>query len=258
MAFSIKRRRKRARIALQRLETLAVRPDDEATPAYSRSAFGHGWSDEDGDGQNARAEVLIAAHRTGRNKVEIEFATDRERRVVAGRWRCRFTGDWHTDAGDLDIDHLVPLAEAWESGAHAWDAERRKRYSNGVGVMSWKRSWLLPVTASANREKGAKRPDEWVPDNEQYRLNYAADWIATKTYWGMSVVQSEKDALIRLLLAEPVQTETPSREAAIDAAVKAFTGRRTTQGKPYVTDLERILGFDITAAERDAAWKRTR
>ena len=193
------RRRKRANLAKRRLDALVVRPVDAVIPEYSRSGFGYSWMDYDSDGQNTRAEVLISAHRPGRGKFDVAFATEHERRVVSGRWRCRFSGDWILDAGDLDIDHLVPLAEAWESGAYDWTEEKRKRYANGVGVKSWKRSWLLPVCSGLNRSKGARRPDEWLPPNESYQLNYAADWIATKSYWKMSVLESERLELLRLL-----------------------------------------------------------
>ena len=192
-------RARRAAVALRRLDALEVRDTRIAVPEYSRSEFGHGWADTDGDGQNERAEVLIAAHRPGPGRVPLTFATSLDRRVATGRWRCRFSGEWVREAAALDIDHLVPLAEAWDSGAHGWTADRRKRYANGAGVRSWRRSWLLPVRARLNRGKGAKRPDEWMPPNLRYRLNYAADWIATKTYWRLSVLPSEAAALRRAL-----------------------------------------------------------
>lgn len=198
----VKYRKRRAKLALKRLATLTVRPDDAAIPTYERSEFGHGWDDVDGDGQNERAEVLINFHRPGPGKVALDFGTVHERRVVSGRWRCRFSGEHVTDATKLDIDHLVPLAEAWESGAHQWDKDRRERYANGVGVRSNKRSWLLPVQASLNRSKGKKRPDEWMPPNERYLLHYACDWILTKHHWGMSVSKTEAAYLKSVLEAE--------------------------------------------------------
>ena len=187
------------RKALAQLEKLTVRPTGPVFPLYSRSRFGSGWRDNDGDGQNERAEALILWHRPGRSRVALEFATDRERRVVSGRWRCRFSGDWLRQASEIDIDHVVPLAEAWASGAHAWSPERRVRYANGFGIRSKRRSWLLPVTNSLNRSKGAKRPDQWMPPREEYAAHYAGLWIATKAYWGLSVCQAEKEALERIL-----------------------------------------------------------
>ena len=200
--FRIKNRKKRARVALKRLSELEVRPDDNTVPDYVRMHFGHGWQDLDGDGQNERAEVLISAHRPGKGKVDIQYGTELEHRVVSGRWRCRFSGDWVTDAKELDIDHLVPLAEAWKSGAYTWDDVKREHYANGVGVRTWRRSWLLPVSSGLNRSKGAKAPDEWLPPNERYHLHYAADWIATKKYWHLSVTSSEVKCLRSILEKE--------------------------------------------------------
>ena len=192
-------RERRAKVAIKRLADLDVRSADSVIPEYQRSKFGHGWDDVDSDGQNERAEVLIAFHRSGNSKIAVEFATDNRKRVVSGRWRCRFSGEWILDASALDIDHLVPLMEAWSSGANEWSQEKRIRYANGVGVRTLRRSWLLPVLSRLNRSKGAKRPDEWLPPNEHYLLNYAADWIGTKKYWGLSVVEPEKAALLQIL-----------------------------------------------------------
>lgn len=184
--------------ALRRLAELSVVEHDPAVvSAYRRSRFGHGWRDNDGDGQDERAEVLIRFHRKGRGK--LEFATDRERRVVSGRWRCRFTDEWFTDAGDLDIDHLVPLKAAWISGASEWTPEKRTAYSNGMGQRSRRRAWLLPVSASANRAKGAKGPDQWMPPRAEYHARYAAIWIMTKHTWKLSVTAAEKAALKKAL-----------------------------------------------------------
>ena len=194
MPISNKVRRK----ALDRLAGLTVvEIDPVVADAYERSDFGWGWYDLDRDGQDARAEALILYCQ--RPDKTLEFATDDERRVVAGRWRCRFTGDIYRDASQLDIDHYVPLKNAWISGAHAWTDERRRHYANGLGIKSPKRSWLIPVAASANRAKGAKSPDEWLPPRLQYHDRYAAVWVATKHYWHMSVTAAEKFALLSLL-----------------------------------------------------------
>ena len=190
-------RASRIEVALRRLALLPIHVESHRD-SYRRSEFGSGWRNTEAEGADARAETLIAWHRPGRAGVELQKVGDR---VVYGRWRCRFSGDWITIASDLDIDHLVPLAEAWESGAWEWDRDRRVRYANGVGIRTWRRGWLLPVTASLNRAKGARDPAEWLPPNERYRANYAADWIAAKTYWGMSVDSAEKAALLEELRA---------------------------------------------------------
>lgn len=189
-------RKRRSRRCLKALAALPVYTEGANEDTYERREFGHGWYDLDKDGEDARAEVLIAFHLPGRKRVRLAMDG---KRVVSGRWRCRFSGDWFEDAGDLDIDHLVPLKDAWMSGAHAWDLERRKRYANGYGIRSMRRGYLIPVTASLNRQKGAKAPHEWMPPRGPYRFKYAAEWVETKKYWGLAVCKAEAAALKRAL-----------------------------------------------------------
>lgn len=118
---------------------------------YQRSQFGHGWDDWDGDCQDSRAEALIATSTT-----TVRFADAKRCQVVTGRWISPFTGNVIQNAGDIDIDHVVPLAWAWAHGASQWPRDRRKAFANDP-VNLW------PVEASLNRSKGARGPDEWMP-----------------------------------------------------------------------------------------------
>jgi hypothetical protein len=111
--------------------------------SYERSAFGHGWDDADGDCQNSRAEALIATSST-----TVRFSTDKNCRVVTGRWISPFTGNVIQNSGDIDIDHVVPLKWAWERGAKGWSQAKRERFANDM-VNLW------PVELSLNRSKGA-------------------------------------------------------------------------------------------------------
>ena len=181
---------------LNKLNVAAI--DVTVDEAYERELFGAGWMDADGDGQDTRAEVLIRYHL--KNKAPLVFRSEQERRVESGHWKCRFTGEVFTDAGDLDIDHIVPLKNAWVSGANEWTLKRREQYSNGYGIKGRRqRSWLVPVCASANRSKGSRSPDEWMPENVNYQVRYAALWIRTKKHWGLSVTPAEKEALLKVL-----------------------------------------------------------
>jgi hypothetical protein len=118
---------------------------------YDRSAFGYGWDDTDSDCQNSRAESLIATSTT-----PVRFADAKRCRVVTGRWVSPFTSKVIQNAGDIDIDHVVPLAWSWSRGAGQWSREKREQFAND-SVNLW------PVEASLNRSKGAKGPDEWLP-----------------------------------------------------------------------------------------------
>ncbi|WP_292276783.1 HNH endonuclease family protein [Marinobacter sp.] len=108
---------------------------------YSRSAFGHGWDDADGDCQDARAEALIASSTT-----PVRFADNKRCRVITGRWVSPFTGNVIQNASNIDIDHVVPLAWAWKRGAGKWPGERRERFANDPIN-------LLPVEASFSKDQ---------------------------------------------------------------------------------------------------------
>ncbi len=132
-------------------ETHSTKSTRASPEAYERSAFGHGWDDEDGDCQDSRAEALIATSST-----TVRFGTDKGCRVVSGRWVSPFTGNVIQNSSEIDIDHVVPLAWAWERGASNWSDARRERFANDERN-------LWPVEASLNRSKGARGPNEWLP-----------------------------------------------------------------------------------------------
>lgn len=144
---------------------------------YERSAFGHGWNDVDGDCQNSRAEALIATSTT-----KVRFASDKRCRVVTGRWISPFTNQVIQNASDIDIDHVVPLAWAWEHGAKGWLKEKRERFANDPVN-------LLPVEASLNRSKGAKGPGEWLPPAGQ--CGYVARFVRIIKLYDLAPTQNE-------------------------------------------------------------------
>lgn len=152
----------------------------ERSAGYKRSLFTH-WIDEDGDGCNTREEVLIAESTT-RAQVDAYGC-----KVIAGDWYSPYDGATHTDPSDLDIDHFVPLKEAWDSGAHSWTSARRRQFANDL---SDPRS-LIAVTAGENRSKGDKDPSNWMPDRTEYWCTYIATWVAVKARWGLTMDESE-------------------------------------------------------------------
>ncbi len=120
---------------------------------YDRDLFAH-WSDEDGDGCDTRQEVLIRDSST-----TPVLHPERVCRVVEGSWWSAYDDWWTTDPADLHIDHLVPLAEAWKSGARLWTAAEREAFANDT-------AGLVAVSAASNLAKGASDPTDWLPDNE--------------------------------------------------------------------------------------------
>ena len=158
-------------------------------PAYDRHDWKH-WTDSDGDCQDARQEVLVTESRIGP-----DFRTDRKCRVTSGEWLAPYSNTVVTDPGKLDIDHMVPLGNAHVSGASSWSANQRERYANYLDDPQH----LIAVTASANRSKGARGPEDWKPANRSYWCQYAVDWITIKDDWGLTVTQREQDALVEML-----------------------------------------------------------
>ncbi len=158
-------------------------------PAYDRDQWGR-WSDADGDCQDTRQEVLIEESR-----ITVTYKSDRRCQVEAGRWFGAYTSSTVTQASELDVDHMVPLANAHRSGGWAWGAERKRRYANSLDDPDH----LIAVTAGANRSKGAKGPDEWKPPNRSYWCEYSVDWIRIKETWELTVTLGEAAALRDML-----------------------------------------------------------
>jgi len=121
--------------------------------------------------------------------------------VVGGRWVSVYDNKTFTDPSDVDIDHMVPLANAWRSGADEWDDDRRADFANDLT-----RPQLLAVSASSNRAKGDQDPSQWKPPNREFWCEYAQDWIAVKHYWKLTVTSAEKDALADMLETCPWPT----------------------------------------------------
>jgi hypothetical protein len=166
--------------------TLSVSETTRAIPRYTREHWKH-WIDEDGDCHNTRAEVLLDE---SLSTVVVDGC-----RVVLGQWLALYTGTVLTDAGSLDVDHMVPLANAHSSGGWAWDAARKQAYANDLTDTDH----LIAVTASANRSKGAKGPEDWRPPDVSYWCEYATDWARIKDRWNLSATSTELIALRDML-----------------------------------------------------------
>ncbi|MFF4554393.1 HNH endonuclease family protein [Streptomyces sp. NPDC001422] len=158
----------------------------ESREGYQRTSFKH-WIDADRDGCSTRTEVLIEESR-------VQPTIEPRCKVTAGQWYSFYDGVTVTAPGGLDIDHMVPLAEAWDSGASAWSPERREAYANDLDA---ERS-LVAVTARTNRSKADQDPAEWLPPLLDARCTYVSDWVATKLRWSLTVDDREKVALAEI------------------------------------------------------------
>lgn len=168
-------------VARTALSVLATIPQVKERPqGYNRNLFKH-WTDADGDSCNTREEVLIAESKTP-PQVDAYGC-----RVIAGDWYSEYDGLLHTDPSDLDIDHFIPLKEAWDSGAWAWSSSQREKFANDL---SDARS-LIAVTAGQNRSKGDKDLSNWLPPRKEALCTYVASWVAVKAHWKLSMDPSE-------------------------------------------------------------------
>ena len=132
---------------------LAVAPVAADIPGYDRDEWRH-WNDVDRDCQNARHEVLIEESTT-----PVTFKSDERCRVATGNWTGPYTATEVDDPSRLDIDHMVPLANAHRSGGWAWDRDRKAAFANDLEFPGH----LIATTAKANRAKGADGPEDWRP-----------------------------------------------------------------------------------------------
>lgn len=174
--------------ALALLLTITVQ--NERPNGYSRSMFKH-WVDADGDSCDTREEVLIAES-TSRAQVDAYGC-----KVIEGDWLSPYDNAAHTNPSELDIDHMIPLKEAWDSGAWAWSAMKRQLFANDLTDA---RS-LIAVTAGQNRSKSDRDPSNWLPPQTQYRCTYLAEWVAIKSHWKLSMDQSEFGRIKNVLTA---------------------------------------------------------
>ncbi|QXJ26055.1 HNH endonuclease [Actinomadura graeca] len=169
--------------AAQHLAALTVAAEGPST-GYSRDKFPH-WITQSG-ACNTREVVLK------RDGTDVQ--TDSACAAVSGTWRSPYDGATWTQASDIDIDHMVPLAEAWRSGAASWTTARRQAFANDLGS-----SQLWAVTDNVNQAKGDKDPAEWTPPLSSFRCMYARSWIDVKYRYALTVDQAEKTALTGLL-----------------------------------------------------------
>ncbi|MCL0044562.1 lamin tail domain-containing protein [Dehalococcoidia bacterium] len=194
-------------------------------PDYNRNDWKH-WTDDDSDCQNTRHEVLIEE-----SSKEVAFKTDKRCQAGTGEWLDPYTGITITDATTLDVDHMVPLKNAHDSGGWAWEKDRKAAFANEMGYADH----LIAVTASANRKKGAKGPEQWKPSNRDYWCNYAIDWVQIKVTWELSVTKAEWVALQEMLktCASPTSiTAIPAKTESQPATESTIPSTTVTSGSP--------------------------
>lgn len=142
-----------------------------AAAPYDRADFPH-WIDADGDGCDARCEVLAE-----------------ERSPGGSGWSCPYTGEIVTEPSGVHVDHVIPLKVAWEAGGWRWPVAIRTAYANWLAD----EAHLVAVTASANLSKGARGPSEWMP--EEGRCEYVEWWSRIAAGWGLRLDEADREAI---------------------------------------------------------------
>jgi len=171
--------------ALDVLATINV--ENEINDGYDRSLYPTGSSQ--GQGCDTRDRVLIDESST---PAQVSFPGCA---VVAGDWTSTYDNQVTSDPTDLDVDHVVSLAEAHGSGAWAWTPARREAFANDLDDPRT----LAAVTSSVNASKGARDPSNWVPPHTPAVCGYLSDWVAVKARWDLSMDQSEHGRIRNLL-----------------------------------------------------------
>lgn len=175
-------------VAAAEVDRLSVAAPRAASAPYRRAAFGDGWEYDPTTGCNTRERVLIQESLTPPTLAG-------RCHPARGSWRSSYDGVTTTDPRDLEIDHLVSLADAWRSGAATWSGAQRAAYANDLADPNT----LAAVTSHTNQSKSDGTPDQWLPPDRSTWCTYVSDWVEVKRRWHLTVTPSEKSTLVRVL-----------------------------------------------------------
>lgn len=196
------------------------------TVGYDRDLFTH-WIDADSDGCDTRREVLIA-------EATVAPAVGPGCALSAGQWTSWYDGAVWTDATQLEIDHVVPLKEAWVSGAQLWSADVRKAFANDLDNPGS----LEAVTSAVNSSKGASDPARWLPPLASAHCTYATEWVRVKYRWRLAIDDAEHAALANILSGDCGAAAVEIPERAVDASATVV------QPPAGVVGVQRLSGTD--------------
>jgi cytochrome c5 len=237
-----------------------IKVENEYKTGYKRSLFIH-WADLNGDGCDTREEILK------RDSISKPQVDPYRCYVVAGDWVSPYDGAKLSDRGDVDIDHVVALKEAWDSGAWAWSESQRKAYANDMSD----RRTLIAVTDRVNVSKSDKDPSNWMPPLRSYWCTYLGDWISVKARWGLSMDQSEFGRISNLLasdcasltiaswsaapvaIAVPVATTVPATTTSVSSATSTTVPTSATSTTAVGSTASTAVTTSTTAATSTTA-----
>ena len=129
------------------------------------------------------------------SQIQVTYTTPSRCAVSHGQWFDPFSGQTLQSARDLEIDHTVPIKNAYDKGAWAWDDDTRCVFFNFMG----NRMHLVPIATRENRVKQDAGPDRYMPPRPEYACEYLYNWLAIKLIWDIPMGQSEASSINRLL-----------------------------------------------------------
>lgn len=200
-----------------------IRVENEHPRGYVQSIFSYP-KDIDGDGCDAREQVLK------RDSITFPQVDAFDCSVVAGDWISPYDGAHWSDPSHIDIDHVVALKEAWDSGAWAWSEVTRTAYANDTTDTRT----LRAVTDRVNRQKGDRDPSNWMPPLKSDWCSFLADWVAIKARWNLSMDQSEFGR-IKNVITSSCPGLTIAKWSAAPLSSTVTTGTTATTGTTGTT-----------------------
>lgn len=163
---------------------------DVGEPYNRKKHFGAWITDRrDGNCYNTRAKVLIRD-----SSVPVDFR-ENGCSVTSGKWADPYEGRDYTDAAEIQIDHFVPLKNAYISGAYKWNRNKRCLYANFLG----NDFHLLAVYGKENMRKSDRTPEGYMPPNAAYRCQYLEQWLKVKFIWSLGLTPPEKETVLNLI-----------------------------------------------------------
>ena len=208
-----------------------IRVENEHQDGYDRTLFAEGL-DVDGDGCTTRAEVLI------RDTLVLPQVDPFGCQVVAGEWLSVYDRVTVTDPALLQVDHVVALDEAWDSGAWRWDGVRRADFANDLDDPRT----LRAVTIATNAAKGSADPSNWLPPNEAQVCTYLSDWIAIKARWDLSIDESEAGRIRNVLTERCPDKQVPLWPETSPSTPPDATAPAPTPTVPQIQPAVEALG----------------
>lgn len=180
-----------AKVALTKWLKHDQSPDLPKEKYNRKKHFGTWLSDPyDQTCYNTRAKILIRD-----SKVPVKFKSSNKCLVDQGLWKDPYTGREITEASEVQIDHVVPLKHAYQTGGWKWDFVTRCSYSNYMS----NNYHLLSVDGRENMSKGDKSPDDYMPPNNAIACNYLKTWLQIKLTWKLVIFPNEASAIQKYL-----------------------------------------------------------